>query len=130
MLFVFLTASHIADKYLKLKQTSKAFYYIALAYLPILFLSISLFSLFGKYFSIYGLGKYIYFTICSVIITIIYYEQSKERESQLIGIASIIFSFLSVLFLSLSINNNISFLILMLCIYNTILNILYQQNIF
>ena len=128
MLFVFLIASYIAEKILNLKQTAKAFYYIALAYLPILFFSISLFSLFGKYFSIYGLGKYIYFTISSVIITIIYYEQSKKKDSYLIGIASVIFSFLSILFLGLSISNNYTFITLILCAYILILNILYQSN--
>ena len=39
------------DKYLNLKQTSKAFYYIALTYIPLALLSISIFELFGKYLS-------------------------------------------------------------------------------
>ena len=60
MLAVFLSASYIGDKVLNLKQTSKAFYYIALAYIPIIFLAIYLFSLFGDYLSIYGEDKYIY----------------------------------------------------------------------
>ena len=130
MLFIFFTASYIADKILNLKQTSKAFYYIALAYLPILFFSISLFSLFGKYFSIYGLGRYVYFMISSTIVTIIYYEQAKKKESKLLSIASIIFSFCSILFLGFSISSNISFVILTLCLYTTTLGILYQKNIF
>ena len=51
MLAVFLAISYISDKYLNLKQTSKSFYYIALAYIPIILLSISIFELFGNYLS-------------------------------------------------------------------------------
>ena len=59
MLVIFFGISNIADKKLNLKQTSKTFYYIALIYIPIVLLSIYLFSLFGDCFSFYGEGKYI-----------------------------------------------------------------------
>ena len=117
MLIVFLAASYIADQYLHLKETSKAFYYIALAYLPIIFLAIALFSLFGKYFSLYGLGKYIYLGISSIIITFIYYFNAIKKNSKLIGIASSIFSILSILFLTLIFTKEISICILILSLY-------------
>ena len=40
MLAVFLSISYISDKYLNLKQASKAFHYIAFAYIPIILISI------------------------------------------------------------------------------------------
>ena len=57
MLLIFVATSHIADKFLNLSNTSKAFHYIALAYLPIVLLSLSFFGLIGDYFSINGEGK-------------------------------------------------------------------------
>ncbi len=128
MLFVFLEASHIADKYLNLKQTSKTFFYIALAYIPIILISISLFSLLGNYLSIYGEGKYIYFTLSSILTTIIYYQNAKKNNSKLLEIASIIFSIISVFFLTRTITGNSTTLLIALSIYTIILTILYDKR--
>ena len=116
MLGVFLAASYIAKKIFKLEQTSNAFYYIALAYIPILLLSIALFSLFGKYLSLYGLGRYIYLTFSSFLVSSIYYYNAKKKDNHLIAIFSIIFSLLGVLFLGLIFNNNSYLAISMLLI--------------
>lgn len=129
MLGVFLAASYIADKVFKLKQTANAFYYIALAYIPILLLSIALFSLFGKYLSLYGLGRYIYLTFASFIVSGIYYYNATKRNNNLIAIFSMIFSLLGISFFGLIFNNNSSYLvIIMLFIYNMILNICYKYK--
>ena len=122
MLGVFLAASYIADKVFKLKQTSNAFYYIALAYLPILLLSIALFSLFGKYLSLYGLGRYIYLTISSFLVSGIYYYNAIKKDNYLIAIFSMIFNLLGVNFMGMIFNNNSLYLaMIMLLIYNLIL---------
>ena len=128
MLFVFLAASYIADKKLNLKQTAKTFYYIALAYIPIILLSIGLFSLLGNYLSLKGEGKYIYLCLSSLITTLIYYYNAKKRKSNLIEISSVIFSIITVLFLALSINSSNNTVIILLSMYTTLLSILYTKN--
>ena len=60
---VFLGISKFAKKVFKLEQASKTFYFIAMAYIPIVMISISVFKLFGTYLSSVGEGKYIYFWI-------------------------------------------------------------------
>lgn len=127
MLGVFLAASFIAEKIFKLKQTSNAFYYIALAYIPILLLSIASFSLFGKYLSLFGLGRYIYLTFSSFLVSGIYYYNAKKKDNYLIAIFSMIFSLLGVFFFGLIFNN--SYLaISMLLIYNLLLFISYKYK--
>jgi len=128
MLLVFLSVSYIADKFLNLKQTSKTFYYIALAYIPIILLSIAMFSLFGKYFSLYGLGRYIYLSISSILVSLIYYYNAKKKDSQLIFIASIIFQLLSVIFTFLIFTTNINIILIGLILYTIIINLLYIKN--
>ena len=56
---VFIGGSTIAkDK--GLVKTSETFYYMAMAYIPIALFSVSAFSLFGHYLSLYGEGRFIY----------------------------------------------------------------------
>lgn len=128
MLGVFLGASFVADKIFKLKQTSNAFYYIALAYIPIFLLSIAYFSLFGKYLSLYGLGRYIYLTISSFIVSSIYYYNAKKKDSYLIAIFSMIFSLLGVLFFGLILNSSSYIAIIMVFIYNLVLLVSYKYK--
>ena len=80
MLMLFLFIGYASDKFLDLKRTSMAFYYIALAYIPIVLLSISRFGLLGDYYSLFGPGRYIYLTICSIVVYFIYYFVSKKRK--------------------------------------------------
>lgn len=89
MLVIFFLTSRISDKVFHLKQTSQVFYYIALSYIPIALFSISLFGLFGYYLSIFGSGKYIYFSLSSLLISIIYiYANQKHNTIFLIIIVS------------------------------------------
>ena len=125
MLIVFFAASFIADKILNLKTTSKAFYYIGLAYLPIVFFSISLFSLFGRYFSIYGLGKYIYLTVSSIVTTYIYYHNAKIKNSKLLSVSTMIFSIISIILFTLIFTTSSIIIISLLAVYLLILSVLY-----
>lgn len=129
MLVVFLAISYFSKEYMKLKQTSKTFYYIALAYIPILLLSISMFSLFGNFLSLYGKGKYIYLAISSILVSVIYYLDFKKHNNKLISIFSVIFQFISVIFLTLIFTNDIAFIYSALFIYSIIFNIIYMNNI-
>ena len=128
MLIVFFAASHIADKVLHLKQTAKAFRYIGLYFLPIVFFSISLFSLLGHSLSINGPNKYLYFLISSLIVTGVYYYSSIKNNSTLIKVSTIIFSVISFIIGSLIFTNNTIVIMIVLSLYLLILNILYSVN--
>lgn len=128
MLGVFLVASYLADKVFHLKQTSRAFYYIALAYLPILLLSIALFQLFGKYLSIYGLGRYLYLAISSALVAGVYYYHATTKKSSILIFFSVVFSLLGIIFLTLHFTNNITIILIMLLGYNMAFMISYLYN--
>ena len=129
MLAMFLAMSYISDKKFNLKLTSKTFYYIALAYIPIVLFSISLFSLFGNYLSLYGEGKYIYLTLSNILVSVIYYLNAKKINSRLIFVFSILFQLLSVIFLTLIFNSGFYMVLFGLLIYSILLVILKLLNI-
>lgn len=128
MLAVFLIISYIAKKYFNLEQTSKTFYYIALAYIPLVLLSISMFKLFGNYLSLYGNGRYIYLTLSSILVALIYYINAQRNKSKVIFSFSIIFQLISVIFFTLIFTNNVSVIFSTLFCYNILISILYLQN--
>lgn len=80
LFFVFYSASYIAEAKLNLKSTAKTFYYLSLAYIPIVFLSIALFGLLGNYLSLNGEGRYIYLFISSLITMFIYNYSSIKKK--------------------------------------------------
>ena len=129
MLAMFLAMSYISDKKFNLKLTSKTFYYIALAYIPIVLFSISLFSLFGNYLSLYGEGKYIYLTLSNILVSVIYYLNAKKIKSRLIFIFSILFQILSVIFFVLIFNNDFYIVLFGLLIYSILLVALKLLNV-
>ncbi len=128
MFLVFLGSSFIADKYLHIKQTSKVFLYLALSYLPLVFLSVSLFHLLGDYLSINGEGKYIYLFISSCTLSIIYYYIMKKKKDLFFSIGSILFQILSIILLSLSFTSNITLVFILLSLYILALHYLYDKK--
>ena len=130
MLVLFIGASYIADKVLKIKQTAKAFYYLALAYLPIVLVSIYLFELLGEFFSASGAGKHIYLALSSLIVTIVYFISSIKRTEKVTCFLSLIFSILTLLYITQQFTTNYLYLITVLISYSLILNILYSKNIY
>lgn len=128
MFLVFLGSSYIAKDKLKLKVVSKVFLYIALAYLPLIFLSISLFSLFGYYLSIDGEGRYIYLAISSILLSVIYFISMRKHNDILISIYGNIFQLLSIIFLSLIFTSNAFVVIFMLSIYTLIYSLFDIKN--
>ena len=129
MFVVFFATSKIADNVFHLKKTSKAFLNIALSYIPILFFSISLFGLFGNYFSINGEGNSIYFSIISFITALIYYQYSSKDDDKYLTYGSYFFQMLFSLFLVKIFTKNVSLLISGLIIYNLIINLLIPKII-
>ena len=130
MLIIFVISSYIADNILNIKYTAKAFYYISLAYIPIILLAVSLLGLIGDFYSITGPGKYVYLALSSIIITGIYYYSSKKNNSYLLGIASIIFSIISVILLGYLFTDNINIILVLLIVYSVILCIIYNFKIY
>lgn len=81
---VFLALSYLAKHKMKLPQTSRAFFYIAMGYIPIVLFSLSLLDLIGEYFSISGDGRFIYMFASSTVIMLLYYVLSiKFKDSKL-----------------------------------------------
>lgn len=70
---VFLGASHIAKKIFRLEETSRTFFNIGMSYIPIAMFSITLFGLLGDYLSISGAGVNIYFSICIILLSLMYF---------------------------------------------------------
>lgn len=124
---VFFKMSNIAKVKYKLEKASQVFYYIAMAYIPICFLSISIFELFGRYLSIYGDGKYIYFTITTLILAYVYYINRKNRY---LLYGSILSQVLTVILFTLIFSNNIVLIGINLLIYNLLLMTLTKDDIF
>lgn len=130
---VFFGASKIAKENFKLENASKAFFYIAMAYIPICLFSISIFSLFGNYFSIYGEGKFIYLTFCGILISIIYYITYKMKDTKVLFYGSILSQMFSVMLFSLIFENDVKLIGINLLLYNIALLLLTgkrEENIF
>ena len=124
---VFIGASNIAKKVFKLEETANTFLYIALAYLPIALGSISLFGLLGDYLSIYGEGKYLYFAICTIFLSILYFAVGDKRKQKALFNSSMVMQILSVVFLSQCINSEFSTAILGITIYNIVLTFIKKK---
>ncbi|HAB67423.1 MAG TPA: hypothetical protein DCE23_08660, partial [Firmicutes bacterium] len=117
MLIIFLAISKISESVFNLKQTAKVFFYISLCYLPISLLSISLFGLFGHYLSIYGSGKYIYFSLSCLITSIIYLLIKEKHDSIFLKTITEMFLYATIIFTSISITTNIFIESLIFIIY-------------
>ena len=128
MFFVFIASSNIADKKLKVKKTSRIFLYIAYSYLPLVFLSFSLFNIIGNYLSFYGPGKYIYLALSSIILSIIYYNNMKKDNDIFFAIGGIIFQVLSISFSIAHISPNFNSLLLGISTFSLIYNYLFYSK--
>jgi hypothetical protein len=128
--FVFLGASKISkDKY-HLEKTSKTFFYIGMAYLPICLLSISIFGLFGTYFSITGEGKYIYLGISTLILAFLYYFISKKSNDRYLFYGSMLSQLFSVILFTLMFEERLFLVFVNLLLYNLLLVLITKDKIF
>lgn len=125
---VFLGISKFAKKVFKLEQASKTFYFIAMAYIPIVMISISVFKLFGTYLSSVGEGKYIYFSAVSIILAGMYMRLSLKNSSKPLMIFSIIMQIIAVICTCLIFTTNKYVIIAGILLYNLILNIIQNNN--
>lgn len=121
LIAVFLGSSKIAKNKFKLEKASLAFFYIAMAYIPICLYSISIFKLFGEYLSIYGAGKYIYLTISGIVVSLIYYYYYKNINSKALLYGSILVQELTIILFTCVLKIDFNLIIINLSLYNIIL---------
>lgn len=125
---VFLGASRIAKERFKLEKASNTFFYLAMAYIPICFLSCSIFGLFGDYFSIYGDGRYTYLAVSMVLTAGIYYLNYLTRKSNALLCGSILAQISALILFGLIFEENILLTAIILLIYNIALILLTKKN--
>ena len=128
LFFVFVLSSYIAKEKLQLSQTARAFKYIALAYLPLSLISLSIFGLLGENFSLDGDYQNFYFAITLFICSAIYYIESKKGKDMYLSISTIIASVLGLIFLVLAFNGSFSIMLLFLYLYSYFLALLYENK--
>lgn len=124
LILVFLGSSKIAKEKFKLNSVANTFYYIALAYIPIVLISISVFKLLGSYLSIYGDGRNIYFSVSAICLAIIYGIEFYRNKLFALKIINIIFEFLAVIFTVMIFTNDFSYILAAVLTYDFIYNIL------
>lgn len=124
---VFLGISKKAEA-MGLKDTSKTFFNLAMAYLPICFISVSLFGLLGEFLSISGDGKFIYLTAVFLAMAGAYYKFSKTRKSKGLFYSSILSQLFTVVLFSLIFETNINLVVLNLALYNILLLIVPERD--
>ena len=115
MIFVFLGISYFAGEKLKIEKTSKAFFYIAMIYIPIVFYSVAYLGLLGNYF-MDGKGLSLYLSITSAITAIIYVVYSKKEEKLLY--ANYLFQIIAVVNFGIFLNRGYEIIYLLLTFYN------------
>lgn len=114
----------------KLHKASRAFYYIAMAYIPIFFISISAFGLLGKYLSINGEGKYIYFTIAGIFNSFVYYIEYKRKNMPELLYGSILTQVFTVIMFACIFETSIQNIVFCTLLYNIEFILLTKNNKF
>ena len=125
---VFWGASEIAKNKFKLEKTSKTFFYIAMAYIPICLISCSIFGLFGEYLSIQGQGKFIYLAISMLFTAVIYYLNYKSKNEKGLLCGSLLSQIAALVLFGLIFEKNILFITIWLLAYNIFLVILTKRE--
>lgn len=127
---IFLGASKIAKDKFQLEKASKTFFYIAMAYIPICVLAVSIFGLMGHYLSINGEGKYLYLCVSTILLAMLYYFVSKKTNNMYLIYGSALSQLLSVILFSLLFEERIFLVCINLLLYNILLILLTKDIIF
>ena len=118
---VFWGASSIAKNKFNLPKASKAFFYLAMAYIPIALISCSIFGLFGEYLSINGEGRFVYLTCAMILLAIIYIAFYKAKNDNILLCGSILSQITSILFFTLIFESDVLIVLISLLIYSCLL---------
>lgn len=127
---IFLGASKIAKDQFKLEKASKTFFYIAMAYIPICLLSISIFGLMGPFLSINGAGKYLYLSISTIALSLLYYFVAKKTDNTYLIYGSILSQLLSVILFTVLFEERLFLVFINLLLYNLLLITLTKNELF
>ena len=127
---IFLGASNIAKNKFNLEKASKTFFYIAMAYIPICILSISIFGLLGNFLSINGAGKYLYLCVSTILLSILYYFVAKRTRNSYLVYGSLLSQLLSVILFSLLFEERLFLVFINLLLYNLLLIFLTKNELF
>jgi len=120
---VFLGISHVADKVFDLKKTASTFFYIAMAYIPICLVSISLFGFIGEYLSFTGEGKFVYLSFASLLVAAVYLIFGYKNKDEKLYYASKFMQFIFVVCLASIITIKALNILCAVLAYTIILNI-------
>ena len=129
-LVVFAEASKISKEKYHLEKASKTFFYLTMAYIPICFISISVFGLLGEFLSIYGEGIYIYFFVSSCITALVYYYFYYTKSDLVLFYGSILAQAASMVLFVLIFSNDVRLIMAVLLAYNLVLSILCSPKTF
>ena len=128
--FVFLCVSKLSKEKYNLEKTSKTFFYIGMAYLPICLLSISIFGLFGEFLSATGDGKFIYLGASTLVLAILYYWVSKISNDKYLFYGSLLSQILSVILFTLMFEERLFLVFINLLLYNLLLMLIEKDKLF
>ncbi|ERJ11767.1 hypothetical protein [Haloplasma contractile] len=126
---IFFLASIIAEKKLKIEKTGLAFWSLGSLYIPILFLGIGFFGLFGDYLSLQGEGRYLLGFIATLVAAPIYYYSSIKYNDMIFSYVTLTCISLLFAFIGLQVYENILFMLLILSSVNAI-NLLVGKKIY
>ena len=121
---IFAGASKISKEQFHLEKASKTFFYLAMAYIPICFISLSVFELLGEYLSIYGDGVFIYFFASSAITAAVYYYFYITRNDITLFYGSLLTQAACMVLFVLIFSTDIRLIVSILLAYNLALAIL------
>ena len=126
---IFLGISKIAKEKLNLEKTSKAFFNISMAYIPICLIGISYWGLLGEYLSIKGNGGGIYLALVATFLSLLYYKISKDNHSNGYLISSVFSQYSAVIAFVSYIEFDLIFLSSIILLYNISILVISKEKI-
>lgn len=118
---LFFGISWVTSEKLKIEKTGFAFWTLGSLFLPVTFLSIGFFELFGEYLSVTGRGKYLLGILASVVCLPVYFYSAKRYENKLFVWIAFTTMSLGIGFLLASFYPTVDVFYLGMIIYNTLL---------
>lgn len=118
---LFLTLSWFTEKILKITKTSFAFLILGSSFIPIIFVGIGFFELFGEWLSFYGDGKYVLGLLGSITSFYVYSVNARKHQSKLFSWLSLFTLSSSVAFGLATLKLNIDLFYLGIILYNALI---------
>jgi len=123
-IFIFLGASYIAEKKFNLVKTGKTFFYIAMAYIPILFTSLWVFGIIKDLFDEALINSFAYFSGVFLITGIIYYAFSRIKKSRVLFYLSVVSGLFAVVCFALIFTKDEVLVNVAICLYSLLVTLI------